>query len=288
MHEVVLSSSYHEETFGAFIRAVTATRRSRGSPRSNRSGPAGDRNALEALDTDEPFLALNGDILTDLDLTEMFALHRDRDARHRPHAGGRRAPLRAGPLDGQGRVLEFREKPAEPDPGDINAGTYVLDPSALQGWTRGENVSIERQIFPALIAAGRPLYGFPSDAYWMDLGTPEAYLQAHWDLLDGRVGEPARTRRPSSRARAWTNRVCSAFTWWPDGVCVAATAMVEDSFCSSGARGRVRGRPALDPGAERLRSRRGRGRRFWSWGGAAVAEGAVAHGQRPARRTVRG
>ena len=96
------------------------------------------------------------------------------------------------PLDGQGQVLEFREKPAELIPGDINAGTYVLDPSALQGWTRGENVSIERQIFPALIAAGRPLYGFPSDAYWMDLGTPEAYLQAHWDLLDGRVGgEPA-------------------------------------------------------------------------------------------------
>jgi len=84
-------------------------------------------------------------------------------------------------------VLEFREKPAELIPGDINAGTYVLDPSALQGWTRGENVSIERQIFPALIAAGRPLAGFPSEAYWMDLGTPQAYLQAQFDLLDGRV-----------------------------------------------------------------------------------------------------
>jgi mannose-1-phosphate guanylyltransferase len=90
-------------------------------------------------------------------------------------------------MDAGGRVLEFREKPAELVPGDINAGTYVLEPVALDGWTRGENVSIERQIFPALIADGRPLAGFVSEAYWMDLGTPQAYLQAQFDLLDGRV-----------------------------------------------------------------------------------------------------
>jgi mannose-1-phosphate guanylyltransferase len=91
-------------------------------------------------------------------------------------------------MDADGRVLEFREKPAELVPGDINAGTYVLEPVALQGWARAENVSIERQIFPSLIADGRPLAGFVSEAYWMDLGTPQAYLQAQFDLLDGRVG----------------------------------------------------------------------------------------------------
>ena len=81
VHEVVLSSSYHEETFGAFIRSR------RGDPAITwitEIEPLGTGgaivNALEALDTDEPFLALNGDILTDLDLTEMFALHRDREA----------------------------------------------------------------------------------------------------------------------------------------------------------------------------------------------------------------
>jgi mannose-1-phosphate guanylyltransferase len=186
----VLSSSYLEETFHAFIQAR------RGDPSITwitETEPLGTGgaivNALEAFDTDDPFLALNGDILTDLDLSEMLARHRDRgavatialtsveDAR----------PYGLVPMDADGRVLEFREKPSELMPGDINAGTYVLDPAALEGWTRGENVSIERQIFPALIAAGRRLAGFPSEAYWMDLGTPQAYLQAQFDLLDGRV-----------------------------------------------------------------------------------------------------
>jgi mannose-1-phosphate guanylyltransferase len=190
VHEVVLSSSYLEETFHAFIQAR------RGDPSIawiTETEPLGTGgaivNALEAFDTDDPFFALNGDILTDLDLTEMLVRHHDRgavatialtrveDAR----------PYGLVPMDAHGRVLEFREKPSELMPGDINAGTYVLDPAALEGWTRGENVSIERQIFPALIAAGRRLAGFPSEAYWMDLGTPQAYLQAQFDLLDGRV-----------------------------------------------------------------------------------------------------
>jgi mannose-1-phosphate guanylyltransferase len=190
VHEVVLSSSYLEETFHAFIQAR------RGDPSITwitETEPLGTGgaivNALEAFETDDPFFALNGDILTDLNLTEMLARHRDRgavatialtrveDAR----------PYGLVPMDADGRVLEFREKPSELMPGDINAGTYVLATAAVEGWTRGENVSIERQIFPALIAAGRPLAGFPSEAYWMDLGTPQAYLQAQFDLLDGRV-----------------------------------------------------------------------------------------------------
>ena len=120
-------------------------------------------NALDALDTDDPFLALNGDILTDLDLTEMLARHRDRGAVATialTHVEDAR-PYGLVPMDADGRVLEFREKPSELVPGDINAGTYVLDPAALEGWTRGETVSIERQIFPALIAAGRPARGVP-------------------------------------------------------------------------------------------------------------------------------
>ena len=128
----------------------------------------------------------------------------------------------------------FREKPAELIPGDINAGT--LDPSALQGWTRGENVSIERQIFPALIAAGRPLYGFPSDAYWMDLGTPEAYLQAHWDLLDGRVGGEPAYPSPFIQSGADEQGVLGLHVVAGPGVRVAATAMVEDSVLFEAAR----------------------------------------------------
>jgi mannose-1-phosphate guanylyltransferase len=191
VHEVVLSSSYLEETFHAFIQAR------RGDPSITwitETEPLGTGgaivNALQALDTDEPFFALNGDILTDLDLTEILARHRDRGATATialTHVEDAR-PYGLVPMDADGRVLEFREKPAELVPGDINAGTYVLEPVALQGWARAENVSIERQIFPSLIADGRPLAGFVSEAYWMDLGTPQAYLQAQFDLLDGRVG----------------------------------------------------------------------------------------------------
>jgi mannose-1-phosphate guanylyltransferase len=190
VHEVVLSSSYLEETFHAFIQAR------RGDPSITwitETEPLGTGgaivNALGALDTDDPFFALNGDILTDLDLTEMLARHHDRGAMATialKHVDDAR-PYGLVPMDADGRVLEFREKPSELVPGHINAGTYVLDTAALEGWTRGENVSIERQIFPALIAEGRPLAGFPSEAYWMDLGTPQAYLQAQFDLLDGRV-----------------------------------------------------------------------------------------------------
>ena len=89
--------------------------------------------------------------------------------------------------DPDGRVTEFREKPAEPVPGSINAGTYILDPGQLGAWARGENLSIERRIFPEMIATGRRVFGFSSDAYWLDLGTPEMYLRAHFDMLEGRL-----------------------------------------------------------------------------------------------------
>lgn len=194
VHEVVLSSSYLESTFHGFIEAR------RGDPAITwitETEPLGTGgaivNALEHVG-DEPFLGLNGDILTDLDLTAMVEMHRDRgavatialtrveDAR----------PFGLVPTAPDGRVIEFREKPAELVPGDINAGTYVLDPAALRAWPRGENASIERDIFPALIERERLVYGFVSDAYWLDLGTPEKYLQAHFDLLEGRVrGEPS-------------------------------------------------------------------------------------------------
>jgi CTP:molybdopterin cytidylyltransferase MocA len=102
------------------------------------------KNAEPLIETDR-IVVLNGDILTDLDLTEMLARHRDRGATATialTHVEDAR-PYGLVPMDADGRVLEFREKPAELVPGDINAGTYVLEPFALEGWTRGENVSIE-------------------------------------------------------------------------------------------------------------------------------------------------
>ena len=189
VHEVVLSSPYLEQKFHPFIEA-------RGGDPSitwiTETHPLGTGGAIvNALETAgaEPFFALNGDILTDLDLTAMQAFHDAKGAAvtialH--HVDDARA-FGLVATEGDGRVLEFREKPEALMPGDVNAGTYLLDPAVLGNWAAGESASIERDIFPAVIAAGHAVYGYVADAYWLDLGTPEKYLQAHFDMFEGRV-----------------------------------------------------------------------------------------------------
>lgn len=140
----------------------------------------------------ERFVVVNGDVLTDLDVTALvrfhdacgaegtIALHRVED----PSAFG------VVPTDGSGRVLAFVEKPPRHEaPTDlINAGTYVLEPSVLARIEAGRRVSIEREVFPAMVADG-VLYAMAHDGYWLDTGTPEQYLQAQLDLLDGVRGD---------------------------------------------------------------------------------------------------
>jgi mannose-1-phosphate guanylyltransferase len=113
----------------------------------------------------DPFLALNGDVLTDLDL--------DSAAYGLVETGA------------HGEVIEFVEKTGRKVPGEINAGMYVLGREVLDLIPPGEKVSIEREVFPRLIGNG--LHGLPLEGYWMDIGTPERYLQASWDILEGRV-----------------------------------------------------------------------------------------------------
>ena len=193
VHQVVLSSSYLESTFHDFIEARHGDPAITWVTEEEPLGTGGAIvNTMEHMD-DEPFLALNGDILTDLDLTAMVRFHRDRGslATIALHHVEDARPFGLVLTEPDGRVIEFREKPTEPMPGDVNAGTYVLEPSALEGWSPGEAISIERQIFPALIASARPVHGFLTEAYWLDLGTPEDYLRAHFDILEGKLrGEP--------------------------------------------------------------------------------------------------
>lgn len=138
---------------------------------------------------DERFLVLNGDVLTDIDLTAQLAQH---------ERTGARATLALVPVadpsayglvrcNDDGRVREFIEKPS-PDQIDtnlVNAGAYVLHRDVLAGLRRGERVSIERDVFPTLVDSG--LYGYEASGYWLDIGTPERYLQATYDILDGAV-----------------------------------------------------------------------------------------------------
>jgi mannose-1-phosphate guanylyltransferase len=189
VREVVMSSPYLEDTFHPFIEARGGDPAITWVTEREALGTGGA--IVSALDHlgDQPFFALNGDILTDLDLTAMLASHRQRGAvatiaLH--HVEDARA-FGLVATDPAGRITEFREKPPHPVPGDINAGTYVLEPSALRGWPAGTYIWIEGEIFPAMIRDGAPVYGFDDGAYWLDLGTPEQYLRAHFDLLEGKL-----------------------------------------------------------------------------------------------------
>ncbi|MBS1838415.1 MAG: NDP-sugar synthase, partial [Actinobacteria bacterium] len=152
--------------------------------------------AARAAEVDGTFLALNGDVLTDLDVRELWSAHRRSGGLGTIALTRVEDPSRYGvvPLDEHGRVQAFIEKPA---PGAapthwINAGTYVLEPEVLDLVPLGARCSIEREVFPALVERGQ-LFGLESSAYWIDAGTPESYLQAHLDLIDGLRGsfEPA-------------------------------------------------------------------------------------------------
>ena len=128
-------------------------------------------------------------MLTDLDVTALMAFHDARGAEGTIALHPVDDPSAFGvvPTEPDGRVIAFVEKPP---PGEaptnlINAGTYVLEPSVLGRIETGRKVSIEREVFPAMVADGC-LYAMADDSYWIDTGTPNKYLEAQFDLIDGR------------------------------------------------------------------------------------------------------
>ena len=187
---------------------------------------------------------LNGDVLTDIDLTAELAQHERTGARAtlalypgRGHVELRgRADRRRRPGRGVHREGRRRARPTN----RINAGAYVIEREVVESIPAGRAVSFEREVFPALVGNG--LYGYAAAGYWIDIGTPERYLEATWDLLAGRVpstlpprdetgslvyenclARPARTwaRRacsgataPWARTRAWSARCCTSGCTW--------------------------------------------------------------------------
>ena len=158
-------------------------------------------------DGDDAFLVLNGDVLTDLDVGDVVARHRAVGAEGTLALTEVDDPSRYGvvPTDRDGRVLGFVEKPeaATAPTRWINAGTYVLEPTVLARIPDDRPVSIEREVFPAMAVEGR-LHAVASEAYWIDTGTPEAYIRAQLDLVDGTRGDlvavhPEATVHPDAR-----------------------------------------------------------------------------------------
>lgn len=192
--------------------------------------------AARVAGLEERVLAVNGDVLTDLDVAGLWARHEEFGAAATIALTPVEDPSRYGvvPIDGSGRVEAFIEKP---DPGTapsnwINAGTYVLEPSVLASIPTDRRVSIERETFPALVERGE-LFGVQSDTYWIDAGTPATYLQANLDLLDGVRGtfEPGidTTARIDPDAKVSRSMV-------GPGAVVAAGTEVVDSVVMAGAR----------------------------------------------------
>ena len=149
------------------------------------------KNAEKYLD--ETFLVLNGDIFTDLDITAMIVSHRERKAKATIALTPVDDPTSYGLIEtnAQGRVTRFLEKPkwSQVTTNMINAGTYVLEPEVLVQIPPQTNFSFERGLFPILLDQGEPIYAYPSSAYWIDIGTPEKYLQLHRDLLSGKSSQ---------------------------------------------------------------------------------------------------
>ena len=148
------------------------------------AGPV--RLALDQGVLGERLLVLNGDVLSDMDLSAELAQHERTGARVTLalHPVEDTASYGVVPTADDGQVIDFLEKGEGPVPTNrINAGAYVIERDVIESIPSGRAVSFEREVFPTLVGNG--LYGYDAAGYWIDIGTPERYLEATWDLLAG-------------------------------------------------------------------------------------------------------
>jgi mannose-1-phosphate guanylyltransferase len=187
---------------------------------------------------DGTFLVLNGDIFTSLDITALVTYHRERETLGTLTLKPVDDPSAYGlvPIDDDGRIERFIEKPRPEEVVSnlINAGTYVLEPEMLNYVPVGEPFSFERPavggLFPLLLAEGEALYGYVSDEYWLDIGTPKKYLKANHDALARIVGlePPGIEREPG----VWVGRTAEVD---PTAKLVAPLAIGEGAQVGRGA-----------------------------------------------------
>jgi mannose-1-phosphate guanylyltransferase len=153
------------------------------------------RNAAAALHSGAgcPVIVLNGDILSGHDLTAQVKAHTEAAAAVTLHLVEVADPSRFGcvPTDDTGRVTAFLEKTPNPVSNRINAGCYVFRRDVIDRIPPGVVASVERETFPGLIEAGDVVFSYVDGAYWLDVGTPDAFVQGSRDLVLGRLTSPA-------------------------------------------------------------------------------------------------
>lgn len=203
------------------------------------------RNVASRLTSgpDEPVLIFNGDILTGLDIGALVRAHATSGADVSLHLTRVEDPRAFGlvPTDAAGRVTAFLEKPQTPEEivtDQINAGAYVFRRSVIDAIPAGRPVSVERETFPDLLAAGAHLQGMVDSTYWLDLGTPQAFVQGSADLVLGRAPSPAVPGRCGDRLILPTASVA------PDAKLTGGTVVGEGARIGAGAR--ITGSTILD------------------------------------------
>lgn len=231
---LILSMGYRAEAFEAYFGDGTAfglriTYVTESAPLGTGGGI---RNVAEHLRPDADFLVFNSDVLCALDVRALVEAHRRAGADATLYLTPVEDPAAFGlvPLDRDGRVTAFVEKSAPPYSTNlINAGCYVFSPSVLERIPAGRAVSVERETFPDLLAAGRPMHGHVDDGYWLDLGTPAAFVRGSCDLVRGRVPSAALPGPVGERL------VLPGADIAPDTFLTAGTTVGRDAVVESGA-----------------------------------------------------
>ena len=173
-------------------------------------GTAGAVKLAEDMLSDEPFLIISGDALTDLDLTAFTEEHKRTGAQATIALQRVSNPLEFGVVitDENRRITRFLEKPSwgEIFSDTINTGIYVLDPSVFAYMERGKNYDFSRDLFPRMLYEGKLVQGFVTEDYWTDIGNLQQYQQANFDALNGKV----RVEIPGTQTATgiWTGEGC--------------------------------------------------------------------------------
>ncbi|WP_327297263.1 MULTISPECIES: NDP-sugar synthase [unclassified Streptomyces] len=234
------------------------------------------RNVAERLHSapDEPVLIFNGDILTGLDIEALVTTHGTSGADVSLHLTRVEDPRAFGlvPTDVTGRVTAFLEKPQTPEEivtDQINAGAYVFTRSVIDTIPAGRPVSVERETFPGLLGSGAHLQGMVDSTYWLDLGTPQAFVRGSADLVLGHAPSPAVPGLCGDRL------ILESATVAPDAKVTGGTVIGAGAVVGEGAR--IDGSTVLDhavvePGAVVTDSLIGAGARI---GARSVLTGAV-------------
>lgn len=217
------------------------------------------RNVADRL-REPDVLVFNGDVLCGVDLPELVRAHRDSAADATLHLVRVADPRSFGcvPTDADGRVTAFLEKTDDPPVDQINAGCYAFRREVIEGIPAGRPVSVERETFPGLLAAGARVQGYVDDSYWLDMGTPAAFVRGSADLVRGTAPSSAVPGPPGDAllldgARVDETAVVGEGSTVGAGCAVEAGAAVRGSVLFDGAgvgREAVVERSVLGAGAE--------------------------------------